>query len=84
MLEFLDVPMKEYDEFTFIVNGKSYKITKIVADLLSSKICNIHTTDPIFDDFSITTKNKGDFSQIINLINFDKHVILKLEFQFFS
>lgn len=66
------VPFNIYDSFTFIVNDQSFSSTKIVADLLSSKICNIHSTDPTFNEFTITTQNNGDFSQVLDLLNFKK------------
>ena len=40
----LQVSLKNYEpEFTFIVNNDKYQTSKIVADLLSTQISQIHT-----------------------------------------
>ena len=59
----LNVPLQSYfDDFSFIVNGKEYKTSRLISDLLSPKICEIHANDPTFDIFTIKTQQKGDFS----------------------
>lgn len=68
----LNIPLQYYNEnFTFIVNGKSFKTTRLIADLLSPNICRLHTIDPTAQTFRIDTKEKGDFSNILNLIKFE-------------
>lgn len=80
----LRVPFNSYDVFTFVVNGERFKTTRLIADLLSSKICQIHQTDPCIDEFIINTQSRGNFSSILNLINFDKKTIQENEAPFFS
>ena len=81
----LNVPLFKFDkDFTFIVNDQAYKTSRIIADLLSPKICQIHMTDPTIDSFTINTKEPGDFSHILNLVNFNTNYIPDKDFQFFS
>ncbi|KAK8865341.1 hypothetical protein M9Y10_010882 [Tritrichomonas musculus] len=80
----LKVPLEQYDSFHFIVNDKEFKTTRIIADLLSPKICQIHQCDPTIDCFTITTQNEGDFSTILKLINFQKQDIPDNEINFIS
>lgn len=72
----LTVPFQIYEkDFTFIVNNTKYNTNKIFADILSPKISRIHLTDPTFDTFSINTKSKGDFNNVLNLLNFQYNKI---------
>ena len=66
------VPLCTYDEFIFIVNGKEFKTSRIISDLLSPKICKLHLCDPTISQYSISTKYQGDFSLILNLTSFEK------------
>ena len=52
------------------INGVKFKTSRIISDILSPTICKIHLTDPTFNTFSIKTQTKGDFSQILDLLNF--------------
>ena len=68
----LSVPIQNYGEdFTFVVNDKEFKTTKLVSDLLSPIICRIHSNDPTIDRFTFNTQQQGDFSQFIKLANFE-------------
>lgn len=79
----LKVPLKTYnDEFIFIVNGQEFKTTRLISDLLSPIICQIHENDPTCDNFTINTTKKGNFSFILNLVNFDDNYIPYNEFPF--
>lgn len=80
----LNVPLNTYEDLTFIVNDESYKTTKIIADLLSNKISQLHLSDPTFSTFTINTKSNGDFSQILELADFKNKKIAKKEIHFFS
>lgn len=81
----MEVPLIQYDNnFTFIVNGKEFKTSRIIADLLSPLICQMHSFDPTIDTFTISTYYKGNFSYILGLINFDKNVIPDSEIPFIS
>lgn len=55
------------NDFTFIVNGKSYHTNRIVSDFISPIISKIHISDPTFGEFYIELENIGDFNDIINL-----------------
>ena len=69
-----NVPFQNYEkDFTFIVNGEEFKTSKFVSDLISPYISKIHSKDPNFNRFIINTKHRGDFSQILKLINFDQN-----------
>ncbi|KAK8880688.1 hypothetical protein M9Y10_003372 [Tritrichomonas musculus] len=78
------IPFQSYDDFTFIVNGAKFKTTRIVSDLLSQKICMLHQFDPTFDEITIDTNEKGDFSQFLKLINFKVNNIPESELPFIS
>lgn len=67
----VNVPLQTYqEEFTFIVNGKRFQTTRLISDLLSPKISRMHAVDPTIETFCITTTQKGDFSYLLKLSNF--------------
>lgn len=69
----LGIPIKTYDnDFTFIINGEEFKTSRIISDLLSPKICNIHFSDPTSNVYIINTSHKGNFSRFLNLATFDE------------
>lgn len=79
----LNVPLQIYgQDFTFIVNKKEYKTSRIISDLLSPKICQYHYTDPTFNSFTIDTVNNGDFSFFLDLINFNIQTLPENEIPF--
>lgn len=81
----LKVPFDQYDkDFLFIVNGEEFKTSRIIADLLSPKICQNHLNDTTNNEFIINTNAKGDFSLILNLINFDYHDISNQDIPFLT
>ena len=80
----LNVPLGAYNEFSFIVNEKVYKTTQIISDLLSPKICQIHKSDPTANSFIIDTENKGDFSKILKLVNFEVNPLFEEDIDFIS
>lgn len=70
----LNVPLQTYcNDFSFIVNGQEIKTTRLISDLLSPKISQIHHNDPTFNQITINTCQPGDFSHILNLINFQEN-----------
>ena len=72
----LSVPIDSYSkDFMFIVNGEEFQTTKIISDLLSPKISQIHKIDPTFDTYTILTRNRGNFSSFLRLINFSEETI---------
>lgn len=76
----LHVPLDKYDnDFTFIVNGQYFKTSKIVADLLSSKISSYHSIDPTISDITINTHFKGDFQKFLQLQQFKEENISSIE-----
>lgn len=78
----LRVPLHIYDKFTFVVNGERFETTKIIADLISNKISQIHHTDPTVNEYLINTREKGDFSIFLKLINFEEFNYSENEFSF--
>ncbi|KAK8842136.1 hypothetical protein M9Y10_026363 [Tritrichomonas musculus] len=79
----LTVPFHIYDnDFTFIVNGEEFKTSKLISDLLSPVICQIHLNDPTFDIFIINTQESGSFSHLLDLFNFKKNNISDHELPF--
>lgn len=78
----LNVPIQSYDEFTFIVNGEEFKTTRLVSDLLSKKISQIHQNEPTLCEYIINTRSKGNFSLIIKLASFQRLSIPDNELQF--
>ena len=80
----LNVPLQSYgDDFFMIVNGKEFKMNRLISDLLSPKICKIHMNDPTFNRFSIKAQHSGDFSRFLQLINFNEIKIQDDEVDFF-
>lgn len=52
------IPYDKYEhDFTFIVNGKQYKTSRVIADLLSPIIRSYHYHDPTKTEFTINTTN---------------------------
>ncbi|KAK8888373.1 hypothetical protein M9Y10_039443 [Tritrichomonas musculus] len=81
----VNVPIQTYDkDFTFIVNGEEIKTSRIISDLLSPIICRIHSNDPTVDVFIINTQQKGDFSRILDLVNFQDINLPSNEVEFIS
>lgn len=69
----VNVPFHEFTkDFTFIVNGKEFKTSRLIAELLSPKICQMHTTDITINQFTINTKSTGNFNHILQLVNFNQ------------
>ncbi|KAK8871362.1 hypothetical protein M9Y10_007085 [Tritrichomonas musculus] len=67
------VPFHVYaQDFTFIVNDKEFKTSHLIAELLSSKICQMRSNDPTCDTYVINTEHQGDFQQILNLVDFNQ------------
>ncbi|KAK8835829.1 hypothetical protein M9Y10_040377 [Tritrichomonas musculus] len=81
----LQVPIQSYsNEFTFVVNGKEFQTSRLISDLISPKISQIHSIDPTLDILIINTKEKGDFSRILQLVNFQLNEIEDNEVPFFT
>lgn len=78
----LRIPLQSYEKFTFIVNGQFYETSRIIAELLSQKICQIHQSDPTINEYVINTQHKGQFSNFLKLTNFEEQEISEDEFQF--
>lgn len=79
----LSVPFQIYENtFTFIVNGKEFKTSRIISDLISPEISRIHSIDPTVETFTINTSHQGDFTQILNLFNFQDNLISSVEVPF--
>ncbi|KAK8896115.1 hypothetical protein M9Y10_014006 [Tritrichomonas musculus] len=70
-----NVPIQTYGNFTFIVNGEEFQTSRLISDLISPLICHIHAVDPAVYQFYFNTKNKGDFTTILNLVAFKRNEI---------
>lgn len=80
----LKVPLGSYsNDFLFIVNGEEFRTSRIIADLLSSKINQIHLVDSTIDTFTINTNNSGDFTHILQLVQFNVVNLTDDELPFF-
>ena len=81
----LTVPLHTYgNDFTFIVNGEEFKTSRLISDLISPIISQIHLNDPTISTFTINTSQRGDFSQILNLFNFRDNSISMNEVPFIA
>ena len=81
----MKVPLRFYqDDFTFIVNGEEFKTSRIISDLISPKVSQLHFTDTPIDYFTINTTSKGDFSQILDLVNFETYEFPSKDLPFIS
>lgn len=79
----LQVPLQVYyNDFTFIVNGNEFKTSRLISDLLSPKISQIHSNDPTANTFTINIEEQGDFSHILQLVNFKSNEISDDEIPF--
>lgn len=79
------IPFRNYpNDFTFIVNNEEFHTNKLVADLLSPLIARQHLIDPTFSQFTINTQEKGNFQQILDLINFETQAIEDQSIPFIS
>lgn len=80
----LQVPLHAYEnDFTFIVNGETFHTSKLISDLLSPTVCQMHNNDATSSTFTINTVNRGDFGQFLKLINFEMNEISESEIPFF-
>lgn len=78
-----EIPLNQYDKnFTFIINGSQYHTSRIVADLLSPTICQLHYNDPTISEFLINTEQDGNFQHILNLVNYNTNDISEDEIPF--
>ena len=81
----LDIPLRTYDnDFTFIVNGNEYETSRIISDLLSPNIRQIHQIDLTISTFTINTTSRGDFNHVLELATFSTQSIPSDEISFFS
>lgn len=68
-----DINYDKYEQnFTFIVNNERFSTTRIVADLLSPKIRQLHFIDDTIQEFYIETKNNESkyFKDFLKLSTF--------------
>lgn len=81
----LKVPLEIYSkDFAFIVNGIKFETNRIIADLLSPKICQAHLNDPTINEFCVNTTYHGNFLNILKLINFENNYISENEIPFIA
>lgn len=68
--------------FVFIVNNEQFKTSRIIADILSPKINKLHLTHPSVNECVVNTKNHGNFSYYLQLINFNLNGIPESQIAF--
>lgn len=83
------IPIDKYDkDFLFKVNGKTYKASRIVADLLSPIIRQYHYEDESINEFTINTNiNEGQtdiFNDFLQITNFEIKTLDSVHKKFFS
>lgn len=71
---FNDIPFEKYNQdFTFIVNGKEYQTSRVVADILSPYIRQLHFSDESTNEFTINTQEPNNeinyFQEFLQLAN---------------
>ena len=72
----LEVPLSRYEkDFTFVVNGDEFVTRQIIADLLPPNISKARISDHTIKKFYINTRLRGDFQQIIDLVNLKQQAI---------
>lgn len=81
----LYVPFSSFtNDFTFIVNGEEFKTSRVISDIISPKISQMHASDATIDRFTINTKHSGNFTNFLQLINFKRQDIQKSEVLFIN
>lgn len=75
-----NLPLDKYEkDFTFIVNGRRYQTSRIVADLMSPQIRKFHYVDPSIDEFvinlNIQNSESDYFDEFLSLFSFEKKKI---------
>ena len=78
-----NVPFNLYEkDFIFVVDGRTYLTSRIIADLLSPLVCKLHYTDRTVNEFIIdmktmnTNSNENDyFTEFLSLSDFQKSTI---------
>ena len=67
----LSIPIQDYlKDFIFIVNGKEFPTSRIFADMISSRIRDMHKEDATVDTYIIDMQHKGDFNWLLNLCSY--------------
>ena len=57
------------NDFWFIVNDKVYPTNRVIADIISPKICKLHETDPSLSVYQMNITKKGKFERILEYFN---------------
>lgn len=57
------------DDFSFIVDGKTYKCDRLIAEMISPLVASIHDSDPTADEFIVENLNDehGDFAKVVEI-----------------
>lgn len=77
-----DTSLYRENDFTFIVNGETYQISSLMAELISKKIKESKKIDIGISIFCMDTQNNGDFSNFIDIINSGKKAVSEEELPF--
>lgn len=86
-----EIPFTKYaHDFTFIVDGKKFQTSRIVADLLSPIIRKLHFIDESINEFYIHTEynnanfSENCFSDFLDLCSFEKVELNSIKRELFS
>lgn len=80
-----NIPLQNYiKDFTFIVNDEKFETNIFIAHMLSPIISKMYLIDPTINEFTITTKEHGNFQKILDLVNFNINEISENEKNFLS
>lgn len=85
---FKSIPLHKFEkDFTFIVNGIKYQTSRIIAEILSPKIRNLHFTDDCINEYIINIEEKtyqDYFNDFLNLTSFDNSTLDSLHQKYYS
>lgn len=83
------LPFDIYEKnFTFIVNGKKYQTNRVIADLISPLVCQMHYSDSSNDEFFINFVNNNEdekdyFEDFLSLCTFEETEINDVKRKYF-
>ena len=82
------IPFERYDQnFTFIVNGKEFRTSRFLADLISPTIRQYHLIDETLDEFTLNLKEDNTnltFLDFLKIISFEKVEITQEQLQYYT
>lgn len=79
----ITIPFDKYEKsFTFIMNGKRYQTSRIVADILSPTVRRMHFMDEPSQEFSFIIKeSKSEEEYFISFLNLASFSNIKIDYE---